>query len=303
MNDKVISVLIPAYNVERYLPRCLDSVLSQTFKDFEVIVIDDGSTDGTGNICDDYAEKDSRVKVYHQENKGISATRELCLQYASGEYIQFVDSDDWIDENMLGEMYAVACRDDADVVGCNFYEEYGYHCNEVGVCYSEKNDFFKDVVGDHWGVLWKLLMRKSVIDSNGITFPRGINGGEDYVFVVQVLYFAKNVVSINRSFYHYNRMNSSSTISTPSYSKVMEQVEATRIVENFLTIQNVKPSYDAELLRRKFYCKMPLMKIDYLKWRAVFPECNSLFRQYAGKKLKILCFVYKLKSFVWNKKI
>ena len=103
----LISIIVPIYNVEKYLSRCINSVLSQTFPDFELLLIDDGSTDKSGYICDGYAQKDSRIKVFHIENGGVSAARNYGLDNARGEWITFVDADDWIDKDMYYKLYNI----------------------------------------------------------------------------------------------------------------------------------------------------------------------------------------------------
>ena len=100
-----ISVIVPVYNTEKYLHRCVDSILAQTFTDFELLLIDDGSTDSSGAICDEYAQKDSRVRVFHKENGGVSSARNLGLDKAKGKWVTFVDSDDWIKESFLNKLY------------------------------------------------------------------------------------------------------------------------------------------------------------------------------------------------------
>ena len=291
MNDTMISVLIPAYNVERYLPRCLDSVLSQTFKDFEVIVIDDGSTDGTGKICDGYAAKDSRIKVFHQDNKGIGATRELCLQYASGDFIQFVDADDWIEPAMLKTMLNAACETDAEIVGCNFVQIFQKKCEKIRTYYETKDDFLRAVLSNQWGVLWKLLIKRTVLDRGDIHFPENINGGEDYYFVVCALIESAYVLCVDEYFYNYNRVNEKSTISTPTKNKILEQISATRLVENVLDCKGLKKTYSNELMLRKFYSKYRLSKYDVKLWTMTFPEANSLCWKYA----------YNLRDKLWMK--
>lgn len=119
-----ISVIIPVYNAEKYLRRCIDSVLSQTFTDFELLLIDDGSKDKSGAICDEYAAKDSRVRVFHKENGGVSSARNMGLDNACGNYIAFVDADDWIDGNMYYEMFAAINESKSDIVCCDYLYEY-----------------------------------------------------------------------------------------------------------------------------------------------------------------------------------
>ena len=120
----MLSVIIPVYNVEPYLEKCLDSVLKQTYKDMEILIIDDGSTDRSGAISDEYAAKDSRIRVFHTENRGLSAARNLGLDNAVGGYIGFVDSDDWIEPDMYEVLLKKAEETGADIVECGVFKEY-----------------------------------------------------------------------------------------------------------------------------------------------------------------------------------
>ena len=120
----MISIIVPVYNVESYLRKCLDSILAQTYRDLEILVVDDGSTDGSGAICDEYAGKDDRIKVFHTENKGLSCARNLGLDSANGDWIGFVDSDDWIELDMYEVLLRKAEKTGADVVECGVYEEH-----------------------------------------------------------------------------------------------------------------------------------------------------------------------------------
>ena len=117
----VISVIVPVYHVEPWLPKCLDSILAQTFRDLEVILVDDGSTDRSGQICDEYAARDGRVRVIHQENRGCSAARNRGLQAASGQWLSFIDSDDWIDERFYETLHGLALEYGADIASCGYY--------------------------------------------------------------------------------------------------------------------------------------------------------------------------------------
>lgn len=276
MENPKISVIVPVYDAEKYLHRCVDSILAQTFKDFELLLIDDGSKDRSGEICDEYARKDERVRVWHKENGGISATREFGLQQAKGIYIQFVDSDDWIAENMLQIMFEEAERKKYDIVNCSFTEI--FQCTNVThrFSYRNKNEFLQDVVASNWGVLWKLLINKKLILGNDIHFPKNINNGEDYYFVVSCLLKAKNVGFIEECLYFYNRCNSQSTISTPSYDKAMQQINATKLVEKLLRKYACYKYYKTALNYRKIVAKEPLWKLSKLKWFAIFPNVSYI---------------------------
>ena len=119
----LISIIVPVYNVKDYVEKCLDSICGQTYKNLEIVVVDDGSTDGSGEICDTYAQKDPRVKVIHRENRGVSAVRNEGLDIALGEYIGFVDGDDWIDSDMYEFLYELLIVNEADISVCSHYIE------------------------------------------------------------------------------------------------------------------------------------------------------------------------------------
>lgn len=121
MKEDLISIIVPVYKVENYLSKCLDSMICQTYKNIEIILVDDGSPDNSGKICDDYAKKDSRIKVIHKENGGLSDARNAGLKIATGKYIGFVDSDDYISVEMYEKLYNQAKKEDADIACCNYY--------------------------------------------------------------------------------------------------------------------------------------------------------------------------------------
>ena len=120
VEEKLVSVIVAVYNIEEYLPRCIDSILAQTYRNLEIILVDDGSTDSSGGICDDYAQKDRRIKVIHKKNGGLSDARNAGLDKVSGDYIGFVDGDDWIDEDMYRAMYEACEKEKAQIAACRY---------------------------------------------------------------------------------------------------------------------------------------------------------------------------------------
>ena len=120
----MISIITPVYNTSKYLRRCLDSILAQTYQDWELLLIDDGSTDGSDTICDDYAKSDSRIRVFHKPNDGVASVRQLGVVEAQGEYSIHIDSDDWIEPEMLEALFDEAKRTDADIVVADYYHEF-----------------------------------------------------------------------------------------------------------------------------------------------------------------------------------
>ena len=158
----MISVIIPVYNVEPYLRKCLDSVVNQTYKDLEILIIDDGSTDGSGAICDEYGNIDSRIRVFHTENKGLSCARNLGLDEAQGEWIGFVDSDDWIEPDMYEVLIDRAQETGADVVECGVFWEYPEKTvehvrNELSMSGMDavKKLLHRELYNAVWNKLWK----------------------------------------------------------------------------------------------------------------------------------------------------
>lgn len=122
MEDKLITIIIPVYNVEKYLRECIDSVIAQTYKNLEIILVDDGSIDKSGEICDEYSKKDSRIRVIHKKNGGLSDARNVALDIAKGEYIGFIDSDDYIEKDMFETLYKLAEKYHAEISSISFYK-------------------------------------------------------------------------------------------------------------------------------------------------------------------------------------
>ena len=181
MISPAISVIIPVYNVEQYLPRCIDSILAQTFTDFELLLIDDGSTDRSGGICDEYAKKDARITVFHKVNGGVSSARNVGLEHARGEWLAFVDADDWVDSDYL----SLDGHEDADVVEKS-YAHYGedmvlLRSFPVSPCrYGSQEDFFRSYVNKRNNALWNKIVKRDI--TIGCKFDSQVRMGEDFLF-------------------------------------------------------------------------------------------------------------------------
>lgn len=209
-----ISVIVPVYKAEKYLHRCVDTLLAQTFQDFEVLLIDDGSPDKSGEICDDYAKKDFRVRVFHKENGGVSSARQCGIDNAQGEYTIHTDPDDWVEPEMLETLYKKAKEDDADMVICDYYE-YVDGCNQyINQCPSSLNHIMvlKDLFCFLHGSLCNKLIRKELFDRYDVKFPLGVNYSEDLYICIVLLQNPINVVYLSNAFYHYDRMINNNSI-------------------------------------------------------------------------------------------
>lgn len=201
-----ISVIVPIYNMEELMRKCLDSILAQTFKDYECLLVDDGSTDGSPAICDEYAAKDSRFKAFHKPNGGLSDARNFGLAHARGEYTIFFDPDDWVDEDCLNDMYAKAAETGSDMVMCDYFNEDPYSVQYIIQRPSSlKNvDVIKDLLLNKInGFTWNKLLKNSLYYTLKLQYPQGIYGREDIYTMCSLL---KNDISISylpKAYYHY----------------------------------------------------------------------------------------------------
>lgn len=208
----LISVIIPVYNVGEGLPECLDSVCSQTYRDLEIILVDDGSTDGSGQICDDRAAEDPRILVIHQENKGVSGARNAGLLIATGEYIGFVDGDDRIDVSFYSRMLACLKENDADAVTCGYIDHPYGEGNPVrkGITPHETCGF-RDAVqpvmerNGYFTSVSNKLYRRSAVEQNGepVLMDTSLDFGEDEVWLLQVLKQCRRIAFLPEALYEW----------------------------------------------------------------------------------------------------
>lgn len=201
-----ISVIVPIYNAAQYLVKCIDSILSQNFKDFELLLINDGSTDESGAICDEYSSRDSRVNVYHKSNGGVSSARNWGIDKANGEYLAFVDSDDYVEQTYLSSMYSRIEQGINLVASAFCYESEKGAINKLflydKICIDKRN--INDMLTDlSYMTPWGKLFNKEIIDNNSIRFDEHINSGEDTLFVYTFLLFVKQIKTVNDVSYHY----------------------------------------------------------------------------------------------------
>lgn len=215
-----ISIIVPVYNSSKYLEKCFDSIKNQTYTDFEVIVINDGSTDCSGEICDKYAELDNRFKIIHKENGGVSKARNIGIDNAHGEYITFIDSDDWIDIDYL-QKFIVAVDPNCDLIVSGITNEYPDMTTSM---LSIQSNFFASTNAKQLHNLIKSrlvfgpynkLFNSYIIKANNILFPIDISYGEDRIFNYHYIKYVNNIITITYNGYHYNRLDSGSLSTIP----------------------------------------------------------------------------------------
>lgn len=225
----VISVIVPVYNVSAYLPECLDSILSQDYDKLEVILIDDGSTDDSGAICDAYAQRDSRIRVIHQKNGGAAAAKNAGLRAATGEYLSFADSDDFLEPGAYAYMMSLLKENGADIVRCAFQNRFRTRTEQwladESRCVMEGKAFLARFATD-WtcGLLWNKLYKRVLFD--GIFFEEGHKIDDEY-FTYQGVMNAAKVVCDPRVVYNY-RQRASSVMNNPTAAerRVLDSLEA-----------------------------------------------------------------------------
>ena len=206
--EKLVSVIVAVYNIEEYLPRCVDSILAQTYRNLEIILVDDGSKDQSGSICDSYAEKDRRIKVIHKKNGGLSDARNAGMDAATGEYIGFVDGDDWIEPDMYRAMYFACEKEKAQAAVCRYKQITksgiidGSAGNSVSLSRDEALEIY--VCGDEryliYNSVWSKLFARDLVE--GMRFPVGKNS-EDIMFTTRAFCRMERLVYLDEAYYNY----------------------------------------------------------------------------------------------------
>lgn len=206
----VIDIIIPVYNGEHYLSQCIESILGQTYQDWSLLLVDDGSTDGSGKICDMYAEQDKRITVIHKENEGAAIARNYGIKHTQGNLISFIDCDDWLEPLMFETMIA-ALEKGVDIVICGFTEEYTDGKKEKHICHTKQvydcedtlKLFLKNKIGSYF---WSMLFRRDVIQEPIFNLPCY----EDYATIIKWVSHAKRIALLPDLLYHYRQVSNSS---------------------------------------------------------------------------------------------
>ena len=226
-----VSIIIPVYNAENFLARCVDSVLGQEYTEFELLLIDDGSKDKSGAMCDAYAASDSRVRVFHKENAGVSAARNQALSEARGTYIQFLDSDDWMTPDSTKLLVRAAEEGSCDLVIADFYRVVGERVSrkgdieEEGVMSPEEfaAHMMESPADYYYGVLWNKLYRRSIIEEHALRMNAEISWCEDFMFNLEYIRFAERITALHAPIYYYvKRKGSLVTTQGTSLTKTIQ---------------------------------------------------------------------------------
>lgn len=280
-----ISVIVAIYKAEKYLYRCLNSLVDQTFENYEVLMIDDGSPDESGRICDRFAEKYPFMRVIHKTNGGLSSARQCGIDNALGEYTIHMDADDWVEPVMLEELYRKAKQEDADMVICDYFEiKRKEHYVKQKPTALNPDTVLRDILsGKIQAYCWNKLIRKSCYENYNITFPLGLNF-EDLFAVCTLCLNDIRIAYINKAFYHYDRyINKGSLSMTHNKSSVNSRMAFVSYIETKIDpgAYREELNYMKCLIKKIAWCAQIYSKEEFLN---LYKEINPVYTRYQEGK-------------------
>ena len=318
--DKVknmISIVLPVYNAEKYLRKCIESVIEQTYPVWELIIIDNGSEDGSYHICQEYAKKEERILLLHQyQNKGVSVARNLGVEKATGHYVTFLDADDWVAKDYLEQLIKIAKETQSDMVVCNFQKIYdadrevgeedninntesGEMQKQSSIQVYQQEEYIQQCLLNGYTHCWGVLYKLSLLE--GIRFPAGITIGEDVLFLIDAVLRAENIVVTEYDGYYYyinehGAMNRKFTLSYMDqilcwkkakekllgiYPKMENKINSILVVSTMLVVGKLAA----------------LSKEELAGFGKELEECRNVIKEFAnkGKVIRLLPSGYGLK--------
>lgn len=292
------SIIMPVYNASSYIVQSVNQILSQPLYDIELLLVDDGSTDESASICDEYAEKDERIRVLHEPHSGVAHSRQVGLEAARGEYILYVDADDTVEPGMIVDMYQEAEVQQADMVICD-YRELTHH----GEVYHAQKPTALDGVtilddilnGRLYGALWNKMMRMEWLMKTKASFPQELTMREDLIFLSQCLPYAQKIAYIAKAYYGYERRNTSALTSnylneSPSYYN-QESLWLSLILKNKFLSNSIR------LQLERYYFKLSYITLlkglfDKQLWNDRFKSHENLLDYGSGFRRTIVSFAF-----------
>lgn len=296
-----VSILVPFYKVEKYVGRCVESLFTQTYTNIEYVFVNDCTPDRSMEVINEKIEKygiAAKCKIIiHEQNQGISASRNDCLDNMTGDYFLFIDSDDYIDQDMVELLVEAAIKENADISGCGYIEEYADHSVEHPQKYTNDHDEMMRAITllTIKGVMWKLLVRSTIVTEHRdeVRFIPDRNMVDDYFFCCQLFYYAQRFAGVDRCMYHWIQYNPNNYTHTTIFA-VESQAAAIRKTEEFYREKGVYEVVKKELCQRKFVSKLPLLLdnncVDVKRWRALFPESNNAWKEMSFSSRNKLLF-------------
>lgn len=271
-----VSVIVPIFQSEITLRRCLDSILSQTLREIEVLLVNDGSTDNSAEICDEYAQNDSRIRLFYKTHSGVSDARQLGLENAVGEYVIHCDSDDWMEASMLAELFSKAKETDADMVVCDYFreKESGKTVHREFHNGLDSNKPIAKQVKYLSYCMWNKLVKRSLFEKFNLTFPQGILMAEDVYVTMILLNHNIHVEYVPLTLYHYDH--------TYNHHNVTSNMTKDVILSNMKVIEMLD-GVISNNLKKKLYSNK----------KKVFLDCCHL-KEFSRKDLRNIFVKYRL---------
>ena len=279
--EDTISVIVPVYNVEKYLDKCISSIVNQTYKNLEIILINDGSTDNSLQICEKWKEKDDRIILINKENTGVSDTRNRGLDIATGKYVSFIDSDDFLELNMMEQLINEIKKGNIELVICGYNYLYEnrikvelFDCLESFDKYGYLKEAFKMDAS-----VWNKLFVRNIIGS--LRFKEDLKVYEDMLFLYEYLDKIQNVSIIRKILYNYNKSNLNSTLNVFSPKKNITAIKAFYDINKILEKYNIQERYNRQANQ---VCNLVLYKKELGK-NFDYTEYDKIIKEYMDKKL------------------
>lgn len=261
MLEKLVSIVIPVYKVEKYFAQCLESVIEQTYKNLEIIVVDDESPDCCGKIAEQYKEEDNRIQVFHIKNRGAAGARNVGLEKCHGDYILFVDSDDWLELDMVEKLVNAIEETDSDIALCQYWDEYCNHSSQhkfMECSGLQTSQEFTEGMIKHWEyiITWNKLFRNTVLES--VWFVEG-HCIDDEFFTYKAVINSKKTVLLEDCLYHY-RMRKSGAMLNPAHRRQQLQDQIDFITQRYTPLVSEFPELKSKLLQHKAEVLISVMK-------------------------------------------
>ena len=291
-----VSVIVPVYNSSKYIAKCCRSLFEQTLDSLQFIFVDDGSNDGSlnivGIILNEYPNRRNQVVfVYRNENRGVGAARHIGLREASGEYIIFCDSDDWVESDLYEKLYLKAHYSNADIVNCGFKVDSIDGVTSCQVFPLNQTEPLLFSISPKTGALWVKLIKRSFLEKNRLEIPSDIIWGEDLCLSIEALLLSEKTQHFDELLYHHV-INEGSLTHSVTKRMCLDLIKCGHIIESFLKAHSLIDSYSFQLNWLKFQLKQYLLIFpqtrDIQMWKSVYPECHvGILRYQTAFYLKV----------------
>lgn len=273
---KKVSVIVPVYNVEKYIEKCIRSIMEQSLEEIEIIIINDGSSDRSLEIINSLIKEDKRIKLITKRNGGLSSARNEGIKIATGKYIQHVDGDDWVEKDLLENVYKFAEKEKIDIVVSDYYEDYPDEernlkrgRKETEQIFFNSQEYLKEFFYDGDApAMWNKLFKTSLYRKNNIFHPENISVGEDLATTPRLIYFSKKIGYLKKAFYHYRQNPKSITNTTNGITKC-QIFKCFNLLKNFFEKQNA--DYQDLLYRYSIY-----HSINFLFFKPIFDNSEYI---------------------------